>query len=284
MRALLRVGLAVLLVGAIAFAWRASEVDADLENQVFTSKPDGLRIVIPRYWRATDQPSYPGVLLWMMRSEPEGRIALTVEPFTHALYCSWPVTCRTSHDALSAKYACALRQRLQAEDMRLGAVQAGPKDNEEVGLASVWFEYDDGKHFLRQAVAVTNDRAISLVLSAASVDNRATLARPFEQALRTLRPLTAAEVAGSDSSGNAMDASGAVTTAALVADAGALAGSAVADAGSAVLDAGAPHDAAGLVDAALVMSPPSRDAGLLDAGVSFSSAPAPRVTAVGPCN
>ncbi len=273
---MLRVVLAVIVVGAIAFALGSSDVSAELDNQVFTSKADGLRIVVPRYWRATDQPSYPGVLLWMMRSEPEGRIALTAEPFTHEMYCSWPVTCRASHDTLAAKYACALRQRLQNENMKLGAVQAGPKDNELAGMASVWFEYDDGKHFLRQAVAITEERAVSLVLSASTLDARASLARPFDQALRTLRPLTEAEAAGSDSSGShagsATSATSSASSATTAADA----------------NVTAPPDAAvAPSDASAPMSPapkPPRDAGVVDAGASFASAPAPHVTAVGPCN
>ena len=64
------------------------ESAADLENQVFTSRSDRIRIVIPRGWRGTDQPSYPGLALWMMRSQPPGRIVLTSEAFTRELYCS----------------------------------------------------------------------------------------------------------------------------------------------------------------------------------------------------
>ena len=281
MNAVLRVALAVLVVGALAIALRSTEVGAELENQVFTSKADGLRIVVPRYWRATDQPSYPGVLLWMMRSEPEGRIALTAEPFTHELYCSWPVTCRATHDGLAAKLACALRQRLQTQHMKLGAVQAGPKDNETAGMPSVWFEYDDGKHFLRHAVAITGDRAVSLVLSASTLDARASLSRPFDQALRTLRPLTAAEAAGSDAGGRTAlsDASLAVATAALVADAGALAGRAPPDAGVVV-----PRDATSApLDGSVLPGSPA-DASLVDAGVAFQSAPPPHVNPIGPCN
>ena len=146
-------------------------VDADLENpgtdapKVFTTKSDRLRLVVPRGWRASDQPSYPGLLLWMMRSEPEGRIVFTAEAFTHELYCSWPITCRTSHEinSMPAKFACALRAKLQAQRLRVGPVQAGPKENEENGLASVWFEYDDGSHFLRQAIAMDQRHAVSLI-------------------------------------------------------------------------------------------------------------------------
>lgn len=169
------------------------DAHAELENSVFTSRANRLRMVVPRGWRATDQPSYPGLLLWMMRSQPPGQIVLTAEAFTREKYCAWPIACRTSPESLSSKYACALRARLQTQRMQVGPVQAGPKDNEAVGLPSVWFEYDDGRSFLRQAVAVGGDRLVTLVLSTPTNDARAAHVRPFEQALRTLRPLTTDE-------------------------------------------------------------------------------------------
>ena len=157
-----------MLIGVVAFP-----VDAELENHVFMLEArSACESSLPRGWRETDQPSYPGVLLWMMR--PEARIVLTAEAFTHELYCSWPITCRTSHEitSMSAKLACAMRQKLIDQRMRVGPVEAGPRENEEAGLPSVWFEFDDGKHFLRQAVAFGEDRAISLVLSAPTSDGR----------------------------------------------------------------------------------------------------------------
>ena len=203
-------------------------------------------MVVPRGWRATDQPSYPGLILWMMRSQPEGKIVLTAQAFTRELYCSWPIQCRSSHDPLQGKYACALRQKLADQRMRVGPVQAGPKDNEAAGVPSVWFEYDDGKHFLRHAVALSSDRAISLVLSAPTNDARATHVRAFEQALRTLHTLTAAETAPVDAVDAAVPAGDA---------------------------APAPSDgAAALTDDASV-----------DAGAMFESAPAPKINPVGPC-
>ncbi|HEY4175616.1 MAG TPA: hypothetical protein VGM90_02230 [Kofleriaceae bacterium] len=188
----------VLIGGAIAIAMIASaflveESHAELENSVFTSRAYGLRMVVPRGWRSTDQESYPGLLLWMLRSQPEGTIVLTAEPLDHKRYCTWPLACRSSSDSLSAKFACMLRTRLTAQKLKAGPVQAGPKENEEAGLPSVWFEYDDGKRFLRQAVAVGDTSAVSLVLSAPTNEARAAHVRPFEQALRTLRPLTTSE-------------------------------------------------------------------------------------------
>jgi hypothetical protein len=185
------------LVAAIAFVIGVvvEKSAADLENLVFTSRADHLRLIVPRGWRASDQPSYPGLVLWMARSQPQGQIVLTTEEFTRELYCSWPVPCRTGHDSLPAKYACALRGKLEARGLHVEAVQAGPKDNETAGLPSIWFEYQDGKHFLRHAIAFSPDRAISLVLSAPTSEARATHTRAFEQALRTLHLLSEEETA-----------------------------------------------------------------------------------------
>jgi hypothetical protein len=181
---------------AIALPTLAS---AELENQIFTSKTDQLRLIVPRGWRATDQPSYPGHLLWMMRAQPDAHIVLTAEAFTRTQYCSWPITCRTSHDALPSKLACALRTQLaeaaraQNHVVHIGPIQAGPKENEAAGMPSVWFEHDDGEHFFRQAVALTEDRVVGLMLSTSSPEARAGYVRAFEQALRTLQTLTAEE-------------------------------------------------------------------------------------------
>jgi hypothetical protein len=209
MRRLLALGLPLAIALAIAGAqlFVVGESRAELENQnVFTSRIDGIRLVVPRGWRATDQPSYPGLLLWLMRSQPPGEIVLTGEAITRQKYCSWPIACRTSAEPLQGKYACALRERLAAKGLRVGPTQPGPRDNDAAGVPSVWFEYDDGKRFLRQAIAVNGDRALSLVLASPTNDGRATHVRAFEQALRTLRPLTAAESSPAGPDGGVLDA------------------------------------------------------------------------------
>lgn len=196
-----RLSWSAVIVAALAVALPPSH--AEVENRVFTSSQDRLRLVVPRGWRESDAASYPGLLLWMIG--PNAKMVLTAEPFTRQLYCSWPIKCRTSHevDTVSGKFACALAQQLTSQHMKVSPVQAGPKENEEAGLTSVWFEYDDGHHFLRQAVAVADDRAISLVLSAASADARAAGIRAFESALRTLRTVSPAELAASASTASA---------------------------------------------------------------------------------
>lgn len=177
-----------LAIAAIASAILVGSASADLDAQVFTSRPDKLKLIVPRGWVATEQPSYPGLLLSMLRDQPEGRMMLTAEAFTRELYCSWPVACRSSKDPPTTRFACALRASLAKDkQLHVGPVQAGPKENEEGGLPSVFFEYDDGKHFVRQAVALSSDRAVSLVLVAPTTEARSSHARAFEQALRTLQ-------------------------------------------------------------------------------------------------
>jgi hypothetical protein len=241
---MVRLVLAIAAAALVAIAISTS-VKAELENQIFTSRAHRVRVVVPRGWRATDQPSYPGMLLWMLRSKPDGKMVLTAEQFTRKVYCDWPPECRTTSDPLPTKLACALRQKYQAQRIRVGPPQAGPKENEQAGMASVWFELDDGKQYLRQAVALGEDRVISLTLTAQSAEARTAHVRAFEQALRTLRPLTLEEI-GTDLTPPEQ------VVMQLVVDA-------------AVADAGAPADAA-----------PAGTA-------TFQSAPAPKVNPVGPC-
>jgi len=266
--------IALPLVAVLALVFSDGEVAADLENNnsVYTSPSGRLRMIVPRGWRATDQPSYPGLLLWMMRSQPEGQLVLTAEAFTRDLYCSWPIACRANHDATPVeKYACALRDRLAREHFRVGPTQPGPKDTEAGGLPSVWFELDDGKHFLRQAIAMTNDRAISLVLTTSSNDARSAHSRAFEQALRTLHVLSTAEMRQRTASSTS---STSATSTAI--DAGPIDGTGTIRLD---LDAGMIISDAGIADAPTTLD----DAAVIDGGVTFESAPAPAIDPVGPC-
>jgi len=247
--ALAAIALALLVVGVVVVGDSRADLDTAAQSGsggVFTSRTARLRLLVPRGWRATEQPNYPGLLLWMLRNQPSGQMVLSSETFTRELYCSWPVTCRATHDSPTAKYACALRQKLEAQRLKVGSVQAGPKENDANGLPSVWFEYDDGRRFLRHAIAVTADKAISLVLSAPTNDVRSSHGRAFEQVLRSLSllPEPVAPIApGSATQGAAPD-----------------------DAQPA-----APADAP--PDAPIV----------IDGGVEFQPAPVPTISPVGPC-
>jgi hypothetical protein len=221
---------------------------ADLDNQVFTSRAQGIRLTVPKGWRASDLASYPGVVLWMLRSQPPGWIIVGAEPLRQQLVCSWPPECRTLSQPLAVRYACALRLQLERQNVLVGPVQAGPKENIAAGLPSIWFEFTDGKRFVRQALAVNERRAVSLVLSTTSVADRATHARAFDQALRSLReladdaaaPATAANAPSGDAPAGAAVPTAAPATAPgpTVAPATAAA-SAAAPAGPRVADVGA---------------------------------------------
>lgn len=241
-RAAFPLALAVALGGA-ALAL-VDDSAAELEASVFTSRQHHLRLVVPRNWRASDHSSYPGLLLWMAPPDAAGQMELTAEVFTRDLFCSWPLACRASREGLPSKYACALRPKLEARRLKVGPVQAGPKESEAAGLPSIWFEYDDGKHFLRHAIAFSSDRAVSLVLSAPTSEARATLARGFEQALRTLRLLSAEETARAEG----IDAAVSPPT-----------------------------------DASVIDSSALPDGAVVDAGVLFESAPPPNIKPIGPC-
>ena len=147
---------------------------------------------VPRGWRATDQAELSrSAAVDDARVSPTARSCSPPRPSRAQLYCSWPVQCRTSHEpTLAAKFACALRDELEKQPLsRRPDRRAGPKENEEAGLPSVWFEYDDGKHFLRQAVALdeTRSRSASCSSTRRRRDARSSYARAFEQTLRTLQ-------------------------------------------------------------------------------------------------
>lgn len=243
------------VVTTLAITFDASDSRAELDNQVFTASTDRLRVLVPRGWRATENPTYPGLLLWMMRSEPRGEMVLTSETFTRELYCSWPIACRAAQSSPTEKYACAVRDALTAKKLRVGPLQPGPKENALAGLPSVWFEYDDGKRFLRHAIALSADRAVSLVLASPSAATRAQHVRAFDQTLRTVRILSVEEAVAATGPDAALASSPTVV-----------------DGASVVVDGGGPDAGATLPDAALV-----------DAGIAFESAPAPRVAPIGPC-
>lgn len=170
----------------------AARGHAEIDGQVFTSRAERVKVTIPKGFRPSELPSYPGVLLYLLRSNPEGRIIIGSEPLRQQLYCSWPAKCREMADSLEKKYACALREQLDKHH-NVGTIQPGPKENSQAGLPSVWFEYTDGKRFVRLALAVNQRRAVTFVLTTASAADRATHARSFDQVLRSLKELSDVE-------------------------------------------------------------------------------------------
>src|SRR5688500_5926445 len=76
----LLVAFVVAIVGGV---FAVGESAAELDGNIFRSPQHRVRIVVPRGWRKTDEPSYPGLLLWMMPpTRPPAQIVLTAETFT----------------------------------------------------------------------------------------------------------------------------------------------------------------------------------------------------------
>lgn len=184
---------AVGVASALGALLRPVPVSAELDNQLFTSSEHRIKITVPKGWRPSELPSYPGIVLWMLRSQPEARIVVGTEELRQELVCAWPSECRALSKPLSERYACALRTQLERQNILVGQIQAGPKENVAAGMPSVWFEFTDGKRYVRQAVAANERRVVSFALSTGSIADRGTHARAFDQALRSLQELSEAE-------------------------------------------------------------------------------------------
>ena len=158
-------------------------------------------MALPRGWRASETPAYPGVLLWLNRTKPPGQLLLTVEDVGADARRCWPkdasdggVACRD--EATASAFLCVLRFRLARAGFALGPIEEGR-----------WFDFEDRtnpRRFLRQGVVVGGDHAFSLILAAPTTGDRATHGRAFERSLRALRPTgTAAEEAAAIVDGGA---------------------------------------------------------------------------------
>jgi hypothetical protein len=206
--------LVVVCVAALA-ALVGPPASATLDDDVYTSRDQDVRMVTPRGWRVSESPAYPGVLLWMNRTKPPGQMLLTVDDVGPEAQVCWPKTC--PHEATVRAFLCVLQGRLTDAGFQVGPVEDGR-----------WFDYQDGKparRFLRQGVIVLGHRAFTLILATPASTDRVAHARAFDRALRTIRSLDTEREA------------------AAAIDAGAPAGDAgTARDGGAPTDAGAPTD------------------------------------------
>lgn len=221
------VGAAIAASVIALLAYGVHRADATLDDAAFTSRDPGVRMALPRGWRASETPAYPGVLLWLNRTQPPGQLLLTVEDIGADARRCWPAdatdggaACR--REPTTTAFLCVLRSRLARAGFELGPIEEGR-----------WFDFQDRtnpRRYLRQGVVVGGERAFSLILSAPTTADRATHGRAFERSLRALRPTGAAEAAAE-------------------AQSAALDGGVPIDAGATTLDAGALDGDAGLPDA-----------------------------------
>lgn len=169
-----------LLAGCLALASAALVATpiatrADIEGDVLISTEHGLRLELPRGWRATEVSAYPGVVVWISRTTPRVTLVVTVDPVVGP--CSDPLRfCRA--DATDA--ADVLRLQLDAAGFQITA---------QTQSRAPELEYQVGGRFLRHAVIVEGDQVVSVLLAADSPSARAGQARIFERLVQSIRAL-----------------------------------------------------------------------------------------------
>lgn len=164
---------ALILATLVALATAAR---ADLDGDVFTSADDGVRIEVPRGWRASDKSAYPHVLLTLSRSRPRARVFITIDPIVPG--------CRTEPDAVFCssdppKAMASLRERLD----RLGVRVTAQQDSRTPEL-----EYEANGRYVRHALVIVGDRVVSVILATERGDDRSGLRRMFDRLVQSVRP------------------------------------------------------------------------------------------------
>ena len=144
---------------------------ADLAGDTFTSEKWRVSLTGPKGWKLSDKTSYPTVLLWMAHRRPKARMLFAAELLVDV------------KDAQT--YATQTAERLK----KLGFTVRAPQLHSATG--AYWMDFDDGKHFLRQALLVPSQLEIgySLTLSAQDASSRGQLLRAFDYTLRSIVPV-----------------------------------------------------------------------------------------------
>ncbi len=189
--------LAAALVGAalaVAIALVATRTgDAEIEGTTFTSTTDNVRVTLPKGWRASDQPSYPGVILRINRTRPRGTILLAVDPWPAPIDPECKNRPTTTEGATPQVYppemqvACVQQKRLAALGFDVTPIKEATRP---------WFDYQSTGHALRQGIAVLGHAIFTLVLATDTAGSRAQHARTFDSMLRSIRLLEEPSASG----------------------------------------------------------------------------------------
>ncbi len=146
---------------------------AEVEGDTLIATERGLRLELPRGWRASEVSAYPGVVVWLARTTPRVTVLVTVDPLVGP--CRDPLRFCSAEGAIDV-----LRTQLDAAGFQMTA-QAQSRTPE--------LEYQSGKRFLRQAVIVIGDQVVSVVLAADSPSVRAAQGRMFERLTQSVRAI-----------------------------------------------------------------------------------------------
>lgn len=173
------------LIAVVAIAGAcitAGAAVADIEGDRFTSDEWRVSLTAPRGWLLTEQTSYPNILLWMVKHDPEGKMILSAE---------------TVEDGVDAQ---AYAQETLALLETFGFQGRAPTVHSSTG--AFYYDIDDGLTYLRQAFLVSDGIGYALTLTAGDSSVRAQHSRAFDYALRAIRirrgPTPTAESAGAE--------------------------------------------------------------------------------------
>ncbi len=165
----------VLAVACAAIARTPRPAAAEIDGDTLIATEHGLRLELPRGWRASETTAYPGIVIWLARTTPRVTILVTVDPLIGP--CGDPLRF-CDRDAGAA--ITVLRKQLDLAGFQITA-QAQSRTPE--------LEYQAGGRFLRHAVLVLGDQVVSVVLAADSPAVRAAQGRVFERLTQTVRTL-----------------------------------------------------------------------------------------------
>lgn len=158
----------------VAAAALTAPARADIDGDEFRSRDYPVSIRAPKNWHPTEHTSYPNILLWMTRKNPDGRMLLAAERQVE----------RIDAEAYARRTAEVLTQ--------LGFTVRTAQRHAATG--AWWFDFDNcgeqptcpGKVFLRQALLVEEGVGYSLTLAASDARTRGQHLRAFDAALRSL--------------------------------------------------------------------------------------------------
>lgn len=153
----------------------ARPATAEIDGDTLVDAGRGVRLELPRGWRATDVTPYPGVLAWLSRTTPRVAILVTADRIDA---CDDP---GRFCDRDASRAMATLVEQLSAAGFVVTA-------QEQSRTPEV--EYEAGRRNLRQAVVVVGDQLVSVVLAADSPAVRAAQGRVFERLVQSVRSST----------------------------------------------------------------------------------------------
>jgi hypothetical protein len=168
------------VIALVALVLGGRSASADLTGDRFKSQKWRVSLTGPKGWQLSDHASYPSILLWMAHRRPEARMLFSAEELVDV------------KDAQT--YATQTAARLEKLGFRVRAPQL------HSATGAYWMDFDDGKHFLRQALLVPSQLGIgyALTLSAPDMRTRGSLLRAFDYTLRSIVPVRTKQGSGED--------------------------------------------------------------------------------------